>query len=61
MLQLVVRITATLTVVKSAGQSYLRQRQIDIKRFVCSRCHGKLRLLKKASKIVAGSSLSAII
>lgn len=32
---------------QKCGQSYLRQRQIDIKRFVCSRCHGKLRLLKK--------------
>lgn len=32
---------------QNCGQKYQRQRRIDVKRFVCSRCHGKLRLLKK--------------
>ena len=32
---------------QNCGQKYQRQRRIDINRFVCSRCHGKLRLLKK--------------
>ncbi|MFT8825765.1 MAG: SprT family protein [Liquorilactobacillus mali] len=29
------------------GQPYLRKRKIDLKRYVCSRCHGTLKLQKE--------------
>ncbi|PWF99355.1 SprT family protein [Levilactobacillus bambusae] len=36
-------------VCQRCGQSYLRKRHINTSRYVCSRCHGQLRLDSKAA------------
>ncbi|QEA31978.1 SprT family protein [Secundilactobacillus malefermentans] len=33
----------------NCGQNYPRKRRIDLTRFVCSRCHHKLRLVKQSA------------